>query len=65
MSRTKGSGWGGGVMLYQICPYCGKKKVLYQPCRDIPPFHCTACKTDFWSDTLITKTYPVNQEKGK
>jgi len=31
MSRTKGSGWGGGVMLYQICPKCDKKKVLYDP----------------------------------
>jgi hypothetical protein len=29
MARTKGSGWGGGTMLYQICPFCGKKKALH------------------------------------
>ena len=61
MARTKGSGWGGGVMLYQLCPYCSKKKVLYQPVPYISsytsPFHCTSCKKRFHSDTLLRKTY--------
>ena len=29
MSRTKGSGWGGGPILYQRCPLCEKKKAMY------------------------------------
>jgi hypothetical protein len=57
MSRTKGSGWGGGVMLYQLCPKCGKKKVLYEPCKAGSPFRCTSCKERFYSDTLIRKTF--------
>jgi len=60
MSRTKGSGWGAGPILYQICPNCGKKKCYYDP---IPytshphPFRCTYCKQRFDSDNLIRKTY--------
>jgi ssDNA-binding Zn-finger/Zn-ribbon topoisomerase 1 len=57
MARTKGSGWGGGVMLYQICPKCNKKKVLYQPLNYLPDFHCTACKERFYSEILIRNTY--------
>jgi len=46
MARTKGSGWGGGVILYQLCPNCGKKKMYYkQPMiPDLPDFYCTYCK---------------------
>ena len=31
MARTKGSGWGGGIIYYQICPFCRQKKVMYKP----------------------------------
>jgi len=57
MARTKGSGWGAGVILYQKCPKCGKKKVMFDWCRDIPPFKCTACKERFHDDTLIRHKY--------
>jgi predicted nucleic acid-binding Zn ribbon protein len=57
MSRTKGSGWGGGIMLYQICPECGRKKVLYDPLPYSDSFKCTACKIRFTSNSLINKTY--------
>ena len=57
MARTKGSGWGGGVMLYQICPYCGKKKVIYDSVSYASDFKCTSCKQRFDSDNLIRKTY--------
>ena len=60
MSRTKGSGWGGGVMIYQVCPLCGKKKVLYVPISKAPNhFKCTWCKKRFDSDTLLRTTYPI------
>lgn len=66
--RTKGSGWGGGTMLYQLCPLCGKKKVLYDPiigAEYYKPFRCTAkyCedeyghKNRFYSDTLLRLSY--------
>lgn len=43
--RTKGSGWGGGVILYQVCPLCGKKKCYYDPVPNvINKFRCTYCK---------------------
>lgn len=59
MARTKGSGWGGGSLLYQICPFCGKKKVIYDWfVSECPPFKCTACKERFFSTTLIRKKYP-------
>ena len=57
MSRTKGSGWGGGVMLYQRCPDCAKKKALFKPLEYLPPFYCTACGIRFYSETLIRRTY--------
>ena len=57
MSRTEGSGWGGGTLFYQPCPLCGKKKVLYDPCMDIPPYKCTACKERFHSNALIDTKY--------
>jgi len=59
MSRTKGSGWGGGVLLYQICPYCGKKKVIYDPLDSVQYFKCTACRAMFWNGSLIPKKYKV------
>lgn len=73
--RTKGSGWGGGVMLYQACAICGKNKALYDPIATVEhykPFRCTAknCKDEngnknrFDSDTLIKKTYAC-QVKAK
>jgi hypothetical protein len=58
MSRTKGSGWGGGIMLYQSCPKCGKKKALYDPLPYSSSFKCTYCKERFMSDTLIKSIYP-------
>jgi hypothetical protein len=60
MARTKGSGWGGGTLLYQICPLCGKKKCIYDhiPGTGIPSFKCTYCKKRFNSETLIHQTYP-------
>jgi hypothetical protein len=57
MSRTKGSGRGGGVMFYQICPKCGKKKVLYDPLPYTSSFKCTACKKRFMSNTLINRRF--------
>ena len=64
MSRTKGSGWGGGPMLYQVCPLCDKKKALYDPIDFIPPYKCTWCKKRFRSKSLITKTYLTNLTNG-
>ena len=57
MSRTKGSGWGGGIILYQICPHCGKKKAMYKPIGFGSSFYCTWCKEYFDSYTLIRKTF--------
>lgn len=58
MARTKGSGWGGGPLLYQKCPHCDKKKVYYDPVDGIiPSFKCTGCKERFNSSTLIPHTF--------
>ena len=58
MSRTKGSGWGGGVILYQLCPFCGKKKAIYDWfSTDCAPFKCTNCKKRFHSELLLRKKY--------
>ena len=57
MSRTKGSGWGGGVILYQICPYCGKKKAMFVGYGLGSSFKCTWCKDYFNSNKLIRKLY--------
>lgn len=67
MSRTKGSGWGGGVLLYQLCPFCNKKKVIYDWIGVLmSPFKCTSCRRLFNSDTLIRRKYPntQNQKNG-
>jgi hypothetical protein len=64
MSRTKGSGWGGGVLLYQICPLCGKKKAIYDYWSHGNPFKCLSCKERFSSDDLIRLKY-VSQLKTK
>lgn len=53
MARTKGSGWGGGVLLYQKCPHCGKKKAIYDPFNFGSDFHCTSCKRRFNNNTLL------------
>ncbi|MFA5724245.1 MAG: hypothetical protein WC979_08370 [Candidatus Pacearchaeota archaeon] len=61
MPRTPGSGWGSGTLLYQNCPYCKKKKVIYDPViHDTTGsnFRCTLCKKRFHSDTLIRKHHP-------
>lgn len=67
MSRTKGSGWGAGPLLYQVCPGCGKKKCIYDPIDGAEwhkPFRCTICKDEFGnsnrfdSTRLIKKKYP-------
>jgi len=62
MARTKGSGWGGGTILYQKCPKCGKKKVMYDGgsgIRDLTsiPFKCTSCKHRFNDSDLIREQY--------
>ena len=57
MARTKGSGWGGGPLLYQKCPHCSKKKVYYDPMQYIPPFKCTWCKERFNSTVLLSITF--------
>ncbi len=57
MSRTKGSGWGGGVILYQLCPECNKKKALFRGDSFGSAFYCTYCKVHFDSDILIRKTF--------
>jgi len=67
MARTKGSGWGGGVMLYQVCEPCGRKKALYNPLpepdRWYKPFRCTWCKERFDSDTLLRIKYVSQLEE--
>jgi predicted nucleic acid-binding Zn ribbon protein len=55
--RTKRSGWGNNVILYQLCPFCGKKKAYYNPITNCSDFKCTACKKRFNSEILIRKTY--------
>lgn len=57
MSRTKGSGWGGGVIFYQICPYCNKKKAMYTGDYLGHPFKCTSCKEHFNSSELKRITF--------
>jgi hypothetical protein len=64
MSRTPGSGWGAGPTLWQVCPFCGKKKAFYHPInydelRHYKPFKCTACKERFDSDKLLKTQYPT------
>ena len=50
---------GGGTLYYQICPHCGKKKVIYDWHPEIAVFKCTAtaCRRRFDSETLIRKKY--------
>ena len=64
MTRTKGSGWGGGVLLYQIHRGCGKKKAIYDPIpgSDLYPFRCIKCKRRFWDSFLLKYKYK-NQVK--
>jgi hypothetical protein len=53
MSRTEGSGWGGGTLFYQVCPKCEKKKVLYSPIDYGSRYKCTSCRERFDSDKLL------------
>lgn len=60
MARTPGSGWGGGPLLYQICPKCTKKKCIYDYIHGAEwhdPFRCLSCKQRSDSDTLIKRKY--------
>ncbi len=57
MARTKGSGWGGGTLLYQICPYCGRKKAIYQQITNASSFKCIWCKERFESKILLKKSF--------
>lgn len=59
MTRIKGSGWGGGTIYYQKCPFCNKKKVMYDPIDDYSPhpFKCTSCKARFQNDKLERLKY--------
>ena len=64
MSRTKGSGWGAGALFYQVCPFCGKKKVLHRYFEaNQNHFKCTSCKERFGSDTLIRTVYKSVAER--
>jgi hypothetical protein len=63
MARTKGSGWGGGVILYQICPLCGKKKAMYIGSDLGHPFKCTWCKEHFTSDKLKRVTFKEHYDR--
>jgi len=67
MARTKGSGWGGGIILYQKCPFCNKKKVMYDPLLDYNPhpFKCTLCKERFASNELKRITYQEQLLRSK
>lgn len=62
--RTPGSGWGNGHILnWQVCPHCGKKKVLYDHPKyeaagsEFMHFKCHACKKEFNSDSLTKSTW--------
>lgn len=59
MSRTKGSGWGAGTLLYQLHRGCGKKKAIYDPIPDtgINPFKCLYCRRRFWDSSLLRYKY--------
>lgn len=60
MARTEGSGWGAGPLLWQPCPECAKKKVLYRYGAGFIDsyFWCYVCKKEVKSETLIRKTHP-------
>lgn len=61
MARTPGSGWGGGPLLYQKCPHCGKKKCIYDPIHGAEwhlPFRCISCKERNYDDTLLRRAHP-------
>jgi len=60
MARTKGSGWGGGVIHYQICPFCKKKKAYYDQMIENKPFKCTSCKGRF-NDTKLNRLTYISQ----
>lgn len=58
MSRTKGSGWGAGPILYQKCPKCEKKKAYFDPVDyGGHSFKCTWCGHLFYSDTHLRFKY--------
>lgn len=59
MSRTKGSGWGAGPLLYQICPKCSAKKCIYDPVAytDNDRFRCLKCKERSDNVMLIRKKH--------
>lgn len=65
MARTVGSGWGNGMIrLYQVCPFCGKKKALwvnYKTFIGQKDFKCTNCQESFNSDTLLKVAYAGEQ----
>ena len=62
--RTKGSGWGAGPILYQICPKCNRKKAYYDWQYYIPDFRCSWCKERFDSNTLLKLKY-ISQLESK
>jgi hypothetical protein len=68
MARTEGSGWGNGMIrLYQICPLCGKKKVIYKwsPAIDAMRFHCTNCRGNIEDNTLKRQAYAGEQNTDR
>ena len=65
MARTKGSGWGGGTLLYQICPECGRKKVIYENKIKERPFLCTWCRERFYNSDLIQKLFRSQLQTNK
>lgn len=68
MARTEGSGWGDGMIrLYQVCPFCKNKKVIYHWRRGLEAmrFRCTACKEVFDSNDLLKVKYAGKQNDSK
>ena len=61
--RTKGSGWGAGTILYQVCILCGRKKAYYNPIGMCKPFDCTWCKERFDSKELLRYTYVSQRDR--
>lgn len=61
MSRTKGSGWGNSRgLVWQKCPVCDKKKVLYYPKigHSANTAKCHYCQNEWREPTIfINQTF--------
>lgn len=50
--------WGAGLILWQICPNCNKRKIYYDeklPFWAINKYHCTYCKKYDFGLNLIPR----------